>query len=69
MFLTPEQLKLLTGKQVRPAQVKALRTMGIQHKVRPDGFPLVLQSHIENALDGMRKESVKNGGEPNWDAL
>ena len=37
MFLTKEELQALTGRQRRDAQVAALRQMGIEHKIRPNG--------------------------------
>ncbi len=70
MFLTHEELVELTGKRVRSAQVKALNTLGITHKVRADGSVVVLRSHIEMILDGVPKgvKSVRHV-EPNWSAV
>lgn len=69
MFLTKEQLIELTGRKVRPAQVKALRSMGISHKVRPDGSVAVLTSHIEKALDGLPEKARMKEWQPDWSAL
>lgn len=66
MFLTCEQLQRLTGKKRNPAQVRALRCMGIEHKIRPDGAVLVLAAHIEKILDGQNTTAVRKRTEPNW---
>lgn len=47
MFLTPQQVAILTGKVYPSAQIRALREMGIDHIVRPDGKPVVLRSAVE----------------------
>lgn len=52
MFLSPEEVTELTGKKQRPTQVLALKTMGIEHMVRPDGGIVVSRSHVERRLDG-----------------
>lgn len=67
-FLTPEQLQLLTGFKLKSAQVRGLRRMGIEHKVRPDGFPIVSTAHVEKVLGG-RPESQQSTREPNFGAL
>lgn len=55
MFLTDDEIKGLTGKVHRQAQVKALNFMGIPHRVRPDGKPMVIKSHIEDSGISNRK--------------
>ena len=50
MFLTPEEIRMATGKIMHSAQIAALRRMGIVCKVRPDGSPLVLKAHAEEEL-------------------
>lgn len=70
MFLHAAELEFLTGKVRKAAQIKILQQMGIDHRVRPDGFPLVLRSHIDTPpLDNYVKKSAKKDTEPNWDAL
>lgn len=67
MFLTPDEIKELTGKQRKPAQLRALRFMGIEHRVRPDGALIVSRSHIEKVLDGNIAIKIKAERiEPNW---
>jgi hypothetical protein len=40
-LLTPADLEALTGFKRPSAQVRALRAMGIEHWIRPDGRPVV----------------------------
>jgi hypothetical protein len=68
MFLNRDEIKELTGKVRRPAQIRELQKMRIIHDVRPDGYPLILKAHIEKRFDSPI-ESSKKGGEPNWNAL
>lgn len=67
-FLTQPEITKLTGRKRRDSQVEALRKMGIQHKIRPDGSPVVLSSHIQKLLDG-GKEKIMKAVEPNWSAI
>ena len=69
LFLSPSAVKRLTGKTRRPAQVRALQKMGIEHKVRPDGEVIISHSHIEKVLDGATPEKAERRIEPNWEAL
>jgi hypothetical protein len=41
MFLTAAELLELTGYRRPSAQVRALRRMGVEHCIRPDGRPVV----------------------------
>ena len=52
MFLTDDEVKELTGKSRRASQVKVLNSLGIIHKIRPDGSLLILRSHVEQLLGG-----------------
>ena len=71
MFLDHEEVKRLTNSTGRDAQSKALRAMGIVHKVRPDGSIVILRDHITKIFgadpDSSRKR-VKVVG-PNWSAI
>jgi acetolactate synthase regulatory subunit len=71
LFLSQTEVVLLTGRTVRPSQVKALKTMGIEHKVRPDGSVAILRSHIEKVFDGQTQNNPKKQHQPtvNWDAM
>ncbi|MEO8007130.1 MAG: DUF4224 domain-containing protein [Betaproteobacteria bacterium] len=50
MFLSNHELAELTNRQRRTAKVRALRVMGIEHRVRSDGTVAVLRSHVEHLL-------------------
>ena len=70
MFLSEDELFSLTGKKQYSAQVKALRSMGIEHRVRPDRFVLVSRKHIEKLLDGDSADvRISRRIEPNWEAM
>ena len=71
MFLNPEEIIDLTHKRNRTAQVKALRRMGIEHKVRPNGTVAISRSHIEKVFGGNASSAMilKKEIEPNWSAL
>ena len=51
-LLSPAEVAELTGRSRRDAQARALRGMGIDHRVRPDGTIAVLRSHAEKVLGG-----------------
>ena len=69
-FLSVEEVQSLTNRKVRPAQVKALRAMGIEHKVRPDGSVAILRAHITKVFDGETQTNrQKKAVLPNWDAM
>jgi len=71
LFLTPNEIQEITNKVYKSAQVRALRAIGIEHRVRADGTPLVLRAHIENLLGKNVKttESSTRHSQPNWEAL
>ncbi len=69
MILTNTELIELTGRRVKSAQVRVLRFMGIEHKIRPDGSVVVLRAHVEQVL-GLKEPTDKQVEvEPNWDAM
>lgn len=69
-FLGPEEVQALTHRKVRPAQVRALKAMGIEHKVRPDGSVAILRAHITKVFDGDAPANRKpKQAVPNWDAI
>lgn len=69
MFLDKDELVHLTGRVRKDAQVRVLRFMGIEHKVRPDGSVAVLRLHVEQSLGGQMTADTKPEIEPNWGAL
>ena len=70
-FLAREEITGLTNRVQRTAQVKALNSMGIEHKVRPDGSIAILRDHITKVFGGNSnapRRAAKQSG-PNWDAI
>nr|VFJ61943.1 MAG: protein of unknown function (DUF4224) [Candidatus Kentron sp. DK] len=49
-FPDESEVRILTGRVRHGARVRALRGMGIEHVVRPDGSPVVLRSHVETEM-------------------
>lgn len=69
MFLTPEQIHSLTNRTQHNAQVRVLRALGVEHKVRPDGSIAVLTAHVEQQF-GYKLPSAKlQEFEPDWSAV
>jgi hypothetical protein len=68
MFLCEDELTNLTGMKRRAARVRALRTMGVEHRIRPDGRVIVLRSHVEALLGGVPR-TIVSAPEPDWNAL
>ena len=63
LTLSCDEIREITGKRRKSAQVRALRDMGLRHWVRPDGKPVVPVS----ALDG--KDRKEQEVKPDFDAL
>ena len=51
-LLTEFDLYRLTGKLQPRAQVAMLKKMGVPHKVRPDGMPIVTETAVEEYVTG-----------------
>lgn len=70
-FLSKDDLIDLTGFQQKKSQISELRRRGIVHQIRADGFPLVLNNHIQKLFDGAVESSTKiqKSQTPNWGAL
>lgn len=64
-FLELEEIKSLTKRTVRPAQVKVLKAMGIEHRVRPDGSVAILRNHINKVFDGQATTRQPKNKQPN----
>jgi hypothetical protein len=69
MFLSNDEVVALTHRRQWSAQVKMLRAMGIEHRVRGDGTVVVLTRHVEQVLGGKQAPVEKPRTEPNWRAL
>lgn len=46
----PDAFRRLTGKTRHTAIARALRAMGVEHKVRADGVVVVSQAHVDKLL-------------------
>lgn len=70
MFLTREEIIELTGRKRKDAQLAALRFMGIEHRVRPDGSIAILRAHVQQEFAGYHPErGAEKRVEPNWAAI
>jgi len=69
-FLEDDELYDLTHRKRCDAQLKQLRQMGIQCRVRADGSLAVLREHINREMGGVdSKEKKPTPIEPDWSAL
>jgi hypothetical protein len=69
-FLSYEEIQALTHRKVHSAQVRVLKAMGIEHRVRPDGSVAILRAHVLKVFDGHVEKQAKNKHvEPNWEAM
>ncbi|WP_224785387.1 DUF4224 domain-containing protein [Pandoraea pnomenusa] len=50
IFLTRDEIRVMTGRVRHKSQALVLSALGIEHKVRPDGSLLVLRAHVEQSL-------------------
>lgn len=69
MILDIKEVIALTGRQRKDAQIRALRYMGIEHRIRPDGTVAVLKAHVEQSLGLKESEDVIKETEPDWSAI
>ena len=63
MFLNPDEIAQLTGKRRPKAQARALESMGIPCRIRPDGRPMVMRTHVE-AIDAPSRHWLASGQHP-----
>jgi hypothetical protein len=63
IVLTDAEIRDVTRKKRPSAQVRALRAMGIAHRMRPDGTVMVLRSSLQDEVS----PSVEQESEINWD--
>ena len=56
-FLESDELQELTGRKQRSSQIRELRYMGIEHRIRRDGSIAVLCDHLANVMGGSSKHS------------
>lgn len=71
-FLLPEEIANLTDKKRRPAQLRVLQAMKIEHKVRPNNSIAILRAHINKVFDGnadTAARKTKKTGEADFAAI
>lgn len=68
-FLDVDEIAQLTGRTRSDAQVRALRFMGIEHRVRPDGSVAVLRSHVQQVFGDTGAAPTMQNVEPDWSAI
>lgn len=70
MFLEPDALVELTHRRRSDAQIRMLRAMGIEHRIRADGSVAVLRAHIERLFGAPpSSQPDEHNAEPNWSAM
>ena len=63
MFLSHDEVKHLTGRVKRLAQIRQLDRLGVRYYLDADGHPVVPRSQIEPAQPAAAEP------EPDWSAL
>jgi hypothetical protein len=66
MFLDDDALTELTGKRRNSARVRVLNTMGVHHKIRPDGSVAVLRAHVDRLFGEKAAKSKMETWQPAW---
>lgn len=70
MFLSDEEISSMTLRVQHAAQARVLRSMGIEHRARPDGSIAVLRAHVEQAFGAAAGPKRKKAPtEPNWGGM
>lgn len=67
MFLTDDDLTELTGKRQNAARIRVLNSIGVQHKIRPDGSVVVLRAHVERLFGEKPSKPEKEPWKPSWE--
>ena len=66
LFLTPEELREMTGFCRPSKQIEWLRANGFSFRIAADGHPRVLASHVQRVMGG---QTVKEGTTPDFSKL
>lgn len=69
LVLTAAELCVVTGRKRYRAQSKVLAQLGITHRIRPDGMPLVSRTHFEEIMGSLPSSSDLRSVEPDWSHL
>jgi hypothetical protein len=62
VFLTREEVRMLTGAGVKRLQIANLRKNGIRHTINAAGWPVVTRAAVEG---GAESETPQQGWKPN----
>lgn len=66
-YLTPDEVKALTGYVTRAAACRWLERNGWPFaRAAGDGWPRILRQYHDARLSGEEKRRPKSGAEPNW---
>lgn len=68
MFLSNDELVELTGRRHRACQAEVLRSLAVDHKIRPDGRVIVLRRHVEQQFGVSTEHGRAAVTEPDWSA-
>lgn len=68
MFLTKEEMVVLTGKSRKAQQMQVLDAAGIRYIENGIGELVVSRAHVEQRLGGSDKTTM-SGSAPNFEAL
>ncbi|MDE3023140.1 MAG: DUF4224 domain-containing protein [Pseudomonadota bacterium] len=63
MFLTADEITILTGRRRKSCQIDALRKMGIPFRINMSGHPVVARSVIEGRSE--QKSNITPGWKSN----
>ena len=66
LFLDEDGLTELTGKRRKSARIRVLNSMGVQHKIRPDGSVAVLRAHVDRLFGEKAAKSKMETWQPAW---
>jgi len=68
MFLTQDEVAVLTGKSRRAQQKQVLEAAGIRYLENGIGELVVSRAHVEQRLGGSDEATI-SGSAPNFDSL
>lgn len=70
MFLSAEEIVSMTERVQRSAQVKVLRSMGVEFRQRPDGSLAIARAHVENIFGCAAEKALRTKDfTPNWSSI
>ncbi|WP_366525426.1 DUF4224 domain-containing protein [Ferrovum sp.] len=70
LFLSPEEVRELTGYCRPSKQVEWLRREGMNFRIAADGHPRVLLDHVNQVLGGLaRQGNNRRPSEPDFSVL